>query len=252
MAMTMASTQLPRIGVLGGMGPLASAEFMVKLVRATPAQRDQDHFPTTLDSSPHIPDRPNFIDGHGADPLPVMIEVIRRLEAAGCALITMPCNTVHHWHAQLSEQTPLPIVHIADAVAVQLRATVPHARRVGILGAQITCKLGIFSERLGPEWEWVYPSEQALRDFVMPAVAAVKGGDLDKGRELFLAATQALLSQDLDAVVFACTEIPVVLGQADVPIPIIDSTDALARHTVAVAQGIHAIPLPSQDLGVLP
>jgi len=234
--MTISSTTLPRIGVLGGMGPLASAEFMVKLVQATPAQRDQDHYPTTLDSSPQIPDRPSFIDGQGPDPLPAMIEVIRRLEAAECALITMPCNTAHHWYDQLCAQTQLPIVHIADAVAVRLRELAPHAKRVGILGARITCKLGIFSERLGPAWQWVYPSDEALRDLVMPAVVAVKAGQLEKGRALFLAATQELLAQNLDAIVLACTEIPVVLSQADVPLPIIDSTDALARHTVSVAQ----------------
>jgi len=234
--MTISSTTLPRIGVLGGMGPLASAEFMVKLVQATPAQRDQDHFPTTLESSPQIPDRPSFIDGQGPDPLPAMIEVIRRLEAAGCELITMPCNTVHYWYEQLSAQTHLPIVHIADAVAVRLRELAPHAQRIGILGARVTCKLGIFSERLGPTWQWVYPSDDALTHLIMPAVAAVKAGELQKGRELFLTATQELLAQNLDAIVLACTEIPVVLGQADIPLPIIDSTDALARLTVSVAQ----------------
>jgi aspartate racemase len=220
------------------MGPLASAEFMVKLVQATPAQRDQDHFPTTLDSSPQIPDRPSFIDGNGPDPLPAMIEVIRRLEAAECALITMPCNTVHHWYDQLCAQTHLPIVHIADAVAARLRELAPHAQRVGILGARITCRLGIFSERLGPAWHWVYPTDDALRDMVMPAVAAVKAGELEKGRALFLAATQELLEQNLDAIVLACTEIPVVLSQSDIPLPIIDSTDALARLTVSVAQNL--------------
>jgi len=220
------------------MGPLASAEFMVKLVQATPAQRDQDHFPTTLDSSPQIPDRPSFIDGNGPDPLPAMIEVIRRLEAAECALITMPCNTVHHWYDQLCAQTHLPIVHIADAVASRLRELAPHAQRVGILGARITCRLGIFSERLGPAWHWVYPTDDALRDMVMPAVAAVKAGELEKGRALFLAATQELLEQNLDAIVLACTEIPVVLSQSDIPLPIIDSTDALARLTVSVAQNL--------------
>ena len=73
---------------------------------------------------------------------------------------------------------------------------------------------------------------------VMPAVAAVKAGELSKGRSLFLAAMQELLDQNVDAVVLACTEIPVVLTQADVPLPIIDSTDALARYTVKRALAI--------------
>jgi len=240
--MTISTATLPRIGVLGGMGPLASAEFMVKLVQATPAQRDQDHFPTTLDSSPQIPDRPRSIDGGGSDPFPAMLEVIRGLESAGCALISMPCNTVHYWYDRLAAETKLPIVHIADAVALRLNELAPQARRVGILGGMVTCKLGIYSQRLGDAWQWIYPSDESMHTCVLPAITAVKAGELNTGRALFLVAIQELLDQDLDAVVFACTEIPVVLGQADVPIPIIDSTEALARHTVAIARTLSFFP----------
>jgi aspartate racemase len=229
------SDVLPRIGVLGGMGPLASAEFMVKLVQATPAQRDQEHFPTTLDSSPQIPDRPASIFGNGPDPMPAIVEVIRRLESVGCVLIAMPCNTVHHWYDQIADQTALPVVHIADAVGARLREHAPNSRRVGVLGARVTSQLGIYSKRLGEEWEWVYPSEEALETLVMPGIAAVKAGELEQGRTLFLAAIEKMLADKPDAIVLACTEIPVVLTQADVPVPVIDSTDALAKHTVAAA-----------------
>ena len=239
--MNLQNVVFPRIGVLGGMGPLASAEFIVKLVQATPAQRDQDHFPITLDSSPQIPDRPAFIKGRGPDPMHAMTEVIRRLESAGCALIAMPCNTVHYWYDRLAGETELPIVHIADAVAQRLRELVPNARRVGVLGAFVTSRMGIYSYRLGDQWEWIYPSDDALNNQVLPAVVAVKAGDLTRGRELFMAAAQDLLKNRLDAMVLACTEIPVVLSQADIPIPIIDSTDALARHTVSVAQTMQAM-----------
>jgi aspartate racemase len=232
------NSNLPRIGVLGGMGPLASAEFMVKLVQATPARIDQDHFPTTLDATPQIPDRPSALDGRGPDPLPAMVEVIRRLEQAGCAMITMPCNTVHHWYDRLQAETRLPIVHIADAVAVALRTAVPKAKRIGILGSTVTSRLGIYSKRLGPEWEWAYASEDELANWVMPAVAAVKAGNLATGRELFLAATQRLAERGLDAMVYACTEIPVVLKLDDVAVPVIDSMQALASHTVRFAQGL--------------
>ena len=239
MATTTSIAPLPRIGVLGGMGPLASAEFMVKLVQATPAQRDQEHFPTTLDSSPQIPDRPSSLNGNGPDPFPAMIDVIRRLESDGCAMIAMPCNTVHHWYDRLVDQTDLPIVHIADAVAQRLRELTPTVKRVGVLGAWVTSNLGIYSKRLGDEWEWVYASDDELKSVVMPGIAAVKAGDLAQGRTLFLAAIQAMLAQRPDAIVLACTEIPVVIAQADVAVPIVDSTEALARYTISMAQALH-------------
>jgi aspartate racemase len=238
--MTAQKGDMPRIGVLGGMGPLASAEFIVKLVQATPAQRDQEHFPVTLDSSPQIPDRPSAIYSSGPDPLPAMLHVMRRLEAAGCMLVAMPCNTVHHWYDRLAAETTLPIVHIADAVAARLRELVPRARKVAILGSAVTSNLAIYSKRLGNEWEWIHANRADLNDWVMPAIAAVKAGDLDRGRSLFLEAIHRLVARGPDVIVLACTEIPVVVSQDDIDIPVVDSTDALARHTVAMAQAIRA------------
>jgi len=237
--MRLPSNPLPRIGILGGMGPMASADFVVKLVQATPAKSDQEHFTTTLDSTPQIPDRPSAIEGHGADPLPAMLDVLKHLEAAGCSLLAMPCNTAHYWYQQLSAGTRLPIVHIADAAAAWLREAAPCAKRVGILGTAVTCRLGIYSARLGNEWEWVYPGDEEFARFITPAIVAIKSGDLVTGRALFLEAVNRMAEKGVDAIVLACTEIPLVLKQADVPVPAVDSTEALARQTVAVAQAMY-------------
>lgn len=236
--MSSQTTALPRIGVLGGMGPLASAEFVVKLVQATPARNDQEHFPVTLDCSPQIPDRPSAIYKGGPDPMPAMLTVVRGLEAAGCALIAMPCNTVHHWYDQLAAQTHLPIVHIADAVAAQLREVAPKARRIGLIGSAVTTQLEIFARRLGDEWDWLYATPGELDDLVLPGIAAVKSGDLPRGRQLFLESIRQLQARGPEVIVLACTEIPVVISQSDVSIPVIDSTDALARFTVVAAQAL--------------
>ena len=73
------TTSFPRIGILGGMGPLATADFLAKLTHATPAARDQDHFAVTLESAPQIPDRIAALEGRGDDPLPALLGVARRL-----------------------------------------------------------------------------------------------------------------------------------------------------------------------------
>jgi aspartate racemase len=238
--MSAAPTALPRIGVLGGMGPLASAEFVVKLVQATPAQTDQEHFPVTLDSSPQIPDRPAAIYRGGSDPLDAMVRVLRGLEAADCALVAMPCNTVHHWYDKLAARTRLPIIHIADAVAAGLREMQPRPRRVGLLGSAVTTRLEVYAKRLGDEWQWLYATPAELDEWVLPGIAAVKAGDLARGRELFMNAIQQLIARGPEVVVLACTEIPVVVTQVDVSVPVIDSTDALARYTVAKARALQA------------
>ena len=108
------------LGVLGGMGPMATVDFLAKLVRATPAGRDQDHIPTLVCSAVDIPDRADAILGAGPDPLPAMRAALVRLEAGGATRIAIPCNTAHHWHAALQAGTSLPILHIVDAVAETL------------------------------------------------------------------------------------------------------------------------------------
>ena len=108
------------LGVLGGMGPLASAQFMVRLTLLTPAEQDQDHIPTVLWSDPRVPDRTAARLAGGADPLPALLRGIRGLEAAGCGAIAIPCNTAHGWFDAMQAATALPILHIVDAAAAEL------------------------------------------------------------------------------------------------------------------------------------
>ena len=98
--------------------------------------------------------------------------------------------------------------------------------------------MGVYPRRLGNDWEWLYASEAGLETHVLPAIAAVKAGHLVQGRKLFLAAVQEMPAQKPDAIVLGCTEIPVVVTQADVAVPVVDSTEALALHTVAVARAM--------------
>ena len=170
----MNTTPLPRIGVLGGMGPLATADFLAKLAHATPATRDQDHFPVTVDSTPQMPDRVAALEGRGADPLPDLAAAARRLHAAGCDLIAMPCNTAHLWYERLAPLSALPMVHIADAVAVALG----DARIIGLIGTSATLEHGLYQKRIGTGRRWLLPDTGEMSQLIVPGIAAVKTGDL--------------------------------------------------------------------------
>lgn len=91
------------IGVLGGMGPAATVDFLAKLVRLTPAHRDQDHIPVVVVSDPRVPDRVGpIMQGHGPSPLDALCRAISTLEQAGAACIAIPCHTAHFWYDQMS------------------------------------------------------------------------------------------------------------------------------------------------------
>lgn len=230
------STDLPRIGVLGGMGPLATADFMAKLVYATPVAHDQDHFPVSVDSTPQIPDRVAALEGRGGDPLSALVAAARRLQVAGCDLIAMPCNTAHLWHARLAAQISLPLMHIVDAVDAELGAV----HKVGLLGTTSTLQHGLYQRHPGALRHWVLPEPDEMRDLVMPGIAAVKVGDMVAAARLLRSAARKLASSGAEAIVLACTEIPLVLTADDVPVRMVDATFALARHTIAAARNIGA------------
>ena len=232
----MNTTPLPRIGVLGGMGPLATADFLAKLARATPAARDQDHFPVTVDSTPQIPDRVAALEGRGADPLPDLAAAARRLHAAGCNLIAMPCNTAHLWYERLAPLSALPVVHIADAVA----ACLGDARTIGLIGTSATLEHGLYQKRIGPGRRWLLPDAGEMRALIVPGIAAVKTGDLAAGKALLGQAVRQLAARGADIVVLACTEIPLVVGATDVVVPLVDATLELARRTIAHATRMRA------------
>src|SRR5690625_2384056 len=111
----------PVLGVLGGMGPAATADFMAKLAARTRAERDQDHIATLVYSDPSTPDRSDAMLHGGPDPLPALLHGIEYLCSAGVAAIAVPCNSAHYWFAQLSESASVPLLNIVDAVASQIQ-----------------------------------------------------------------------------------------------------------------------------------
>lgn len=227
------------LGVLGGMGPMATVDFLAKLVRATPAGRDQDHIPTLVCSAVDVPDRADAILGAGPDPLPAMRAALARLEAGGATRIAIPCNTAHHWHAALQAGTALPILHIVDAVAETLAEPLAGAGtggRIGLLATDGTLRAGLYRERLarrgltclGPD-----PEGQAA---VAAAIRLVKAHRVAEARPLLEAQVRALAEAGCDRVVMACTEIPIALAGSDPSGRLVDATEALARACVAACR----------------
>ncbi len=221
------------IGVLGGMGPLATVDFMHKMVQATPAARDQDHAPALVSSIPQIPDRTRAFQGKGESPLPALVACAQRLEAAGAGVIVIPCNTAHLWFDAIQAEIAIPMLHIVDATLQKASAGTDGAPRLGLLATEATMASGLYTHRThGKAVEWLLPGVGEIRDWVTPGIAAVKAGRLDAGRALLLQAARALQRRGAAAVVLGCTEIPVVLNDVNCPLPTIDATAALAQGAV--------------------
>lgn len=224
------------VGVLGGMGPAATLDFMRKMLDATPASIDQEHVPVVAASIPQVPDRTRAFRGEGESPLPAMVESGRRLVAAGAGLVVMPCNTAHLWFDELQPALGLPMLHLVDAALEDAVAAAGPGARIGLLATDATLASGLYVNRAGGAVAWLLPTAGETLELVMPGIAAVKAGRLAEGTQRLEEAVQALQRRGAAAVVLGCTEIPLALDPARSPLPLIDATAALARRAVAWAR----------------
>jgi len=226
------------VGVLGGMGPLATIDFMHKMVAATQAQVDQDHVPVIVSSIPQVPDRTAAFRGDGLSPLAAMVDSAQRLAAAGAGLLVIACNTAHLWFDEIEAAIGLPMIHLVDAAIADASTLAGPEGRIGLLGTDATLASGLYVNRdlrhCGhPQPHWLLPTAAEMTDLVMPGIAAVKAGELDRASGWLLAAARGLKQRGATVVVLGCTEIPLVLDDANSPLPVVDATAALARRAVA-------------------
>jgi aspartate racemase len=223
------------LGVLGGMGPLASAHFMTRLTLLTPAERDQDHIPTVLWSDPRVPPRTR---GATNDPLPWLQRGLRGLRSAGCEAIAIPCNTAHCWADDLVAEG-LPILHIVDAAAADLRTACPTGR-IGVMGTATTLAMRLYQDRLEAQgWECIVPTDAEMVGYVMPAAAAVKANRIDEAYAPLAEIVKSLADRGAGAVVLGCTEIPLGIQAGpwqSLGVPLVDTIEALARASIAWAR----------------
>jgi aspartate racemase len=224
------------LGVLGGMGPLASAHFMIRLTLLTPAKRDQDHIPTVLWSDPRVPPR---IRGTSDNPLPWLQRGLRGLRSAGCGAIAIPCNTAHCWVDELAAEG-LPILHIVDAAAADLRGVHP-AGRIGVMGTATTLATRLYQDRLEAQgWDCIVPTDAEMVRHVTPAIAAVKANRVEEAYAPLAGIVKTLAERGAGAVVLGCTEIPLGIQAGpwqSLGVPLVDTIDALARASIAWARG---------------
>lgn len=225
------------IGVIGGMGPLATAEFYLRLVRATPAATDQEHLHVLIDSNAQIPDRTAAIEGRGPDPTPVLVETARRLVAAGAEVLVMPCNSAHAFLDAIRRSVPVPVLDIMEEVAAAAAVLRPVPAAVGLLATAGTMRGRLYHQALARRGIEVLAPDAAAQRVVSEAIESIKAGDTGPAvRDRVRPVAEGLVRAGAGAIVLGCTELPLVFGPEDVAVPVLDGTEILAR--AAIREGI--------------
>lgn len=223
------------LGVLGGMGPAATVDFLARLQAYTPAEKDQDHIRVIADINPKAPDRNVPGSGTGG----VLAEMAGALRGAGAEVLAMPCNTAHQ-HADLIQRASgLPLIDMISLAAEA--ASREGAMRVGVLGTKGALKL--YREYLAARAMGLVSLPPERQEQFMVTLYRIKSGDLsdDVTREM-AGHAEALRELGAELLIAGCTEVPLVLEDDDVRLKLIDPGDLLARRCVGVCLGWEPLP----------
>jgi aspartate racemase len=225
------------IGILGGMGPEATIDLFYKIIKFTPAEKDQDHLRIIIDNNPKIPDRTAAILGKGEDPLPALQESVRNLEKAGVDFIIVPCNTAHYFLRSIQESVKIPILNMIEETAKETRKKISPIQKAGLLASIGIYKTKIYHQHFKKFNIEVISPEEKDKEKVMKIIYAVKAGDLsEEVKKNIISIAQKLIDKGAEAVIAGCTEIPLILKEGDVSVPIMDPTQVLAKIAIQKAK----------------
>ena len=231
------STNEKVIGVIGGMGPEATVDFMHRLVARTPARDDADHLHVLVDNNPKIPSRiAALIEGTGEDPAPVLCAMAKGLQAQGADFLVMPCNTAHYYLPAIARSVRIPVLDMVQ-LAIQKLAMVD-AGRVGVLASPAVRKVGLYQARMEQAGlQALFPDPQD-EEALLGIIKAVKAGQLnDRHRQDYAKAARHLLDAGADALLVACTEFSIIGPPAGTDCLVVDALDVLVEATIATARG---------------
>ena len=215
------------LGILGGVGPLATIYFEDLIIKMTDASSDQEHIPMLVYNHAQIPDRTAYIlDSSQPNPLPVMQQDARMLERCGCDVIVIPCNTAHYFYEEIQKSVNVPILNILEETVSHCEQTIPDLKKIGVLATEGTIRSQAYQqiiEKHGLSCE--LPTEEELKTLMDIIYNQVKAG-----KEVDIYAFQHIIHEmkkrGADAVVLGCTELSVI--KKDFNIDRYDVVDSLA------------------------
>jgi aspartate racemase len=229
------------IGILGGMGPEATAHFFRLIIGHTAAAKDQEHLPVLIYNLPQIPERTPAILGRGPSPVPLLRKGARKLAGAGADFIVIPCVSAHAFLAEVRRTSPVPILSLLEESLAGVQKMNPGLKRAGLLASTGTVRSGLFSRTFAQAGIKIITPTEKEQTRVMAAVfgqdgvkAGFTGG---RPRKLVRDIALRLIKRGAEAIIAGCTEIPLVLEDKDIPVPLIEPMRIAARTSIVRAGG---------------
>lgn len=222
------------LGVLGGMGPMATAYFMKIIIDMTDAKIDQEHIPMLVYNHTTIPDRTDYIlDNSKPNPVPILCADAKKLENSGADVIAMPCNTAHFFFEEIQKSVNIPVLHIVKETVEYIATRDNKCKKIGILATKGTLKSGVFEDFCKKYGLCAVLPTKAVSNMLMDIIYnKIKMGKKVSVAE-FLGIIDDMRESGCDAVILGCTELSVIKSDLHLKrYDIIDSLEVLSRRSI--------------------
>ena len=231
------------IGIIGGMGPMATVDLMQKIICATEAREDQEHIHILVDNNTNVPDRTAAILGQGPSPVPELLKSAERLTSQGADFLVMACNTAHYFLPPLLPYLQIPVISMIEATAEYCKTQ--GYQKVGLLATTGTCRTGIYQRALEHAGiEALLPTEAQGAAIHAMIYDGVKAGKADYDTQPVCQALHEMEAAGAEAFILGCTEIPVAVAMYHITGNFIDATQVLAEKAVRLAGATCRSQLP--------
>ncbi len=222
-----------KLGIVGGMGPMATSMFFERIIERTEADSDQEHIDSVILNHASMPDRTKAIlSGDYDDFLNKMREDLELLERIGVSNIAIPCNTSHFFMKQMVEMTAVPIINMVTETANEVLSRYGKGTRVGILATNGTIRTGTYEQACEAVGLVFIKPEPELQEKVMQTIYDIKA-DLPVDVTAFETIIRHMIDdRHCDCVILACTELSLLKIGPDAAVYCIDAMDVLIEKSI--------------------
>lgn len=218
------------LGIIGGMGPEATVDLMTRIIKITPAKRDQDHIRMLVDNNPKIPCRVKALLGDGENPGPVMAEMGRNLEKAGADILVIPCNTAHYYINDVINAVNIPVLNMIDETVNVLKNDGTDS--VALLASTAVLKTGLYEAKIFQFGLNFIVPDQLYQEKLMETIFLVKSNEISKAKENIAEIIEHIKQKGAKSIILGCTELPIIVDENSYNLKFYNPTQILVQAIV--------------------
>lgn len=228
---------MKKIGIIGGMGPLATADLFTKIIKASDAKCDNEHIPIIIDNNTKIPDRTAAILGIGESPLEEIILSAKTLEKSGADFLIMPCNTAHYFYNDLTKAINIPILNMIEETAKFILKKNPDIKKIALFSTIGTLKGNVYQNIFNKyDIEIVFPEESENLELMNLIYNVIKNGELNYNPKKIINIIKNFKKKNIDNIILGCTELPIAMNLFKIKGNFYDPNEILALSAIKKAK----------------